>query len=148
MLQNLFVTIGAGGDLFVTTAVKGLPQLVGRVDKYVGARQSGLRHFHIKLGSPGGIKWWNGMLYVCDTTKHTVAEYTDAGRPTGRRLVTGGAWDGIDISVDGTTMVGADQTYIQGIARTFWKGRIRRTFVDPTFQSPVGIALQTDQRGI
>lgn len=148
MSENLFISIDQRDDLFVTTATKVLGQFVGRVDEYVGARQSGLRRFHIKLGSPGGIKWRNGMLYVCDTTEHTVTEYTEAGRATGRKLVTGGAWDGIDFSPDGTMLLGADQTYIQGIAREFPRGRIRRIYSDPLFQSPVGAAFQTDQGGL
>ena len=147
MEQNRFITIDAKGDLFVTTAIKGLPQFVGRVEEYVGAEQSGLRHFKIKLGSPGGIKWVSGMLYVCDTTEHSVTQYTDAGVATGRKLVTGGAWDGIDVSPDGKTVLGADQTYLQGITRGFPRGRIGMTFADPSFQAPTGAAFQTDQKG-
>ena len=147
MEQNRFITIDAKGDLFVTTAIKGLPQFVGRVVEYVGAKQSGLKHFKIKLGSPGGIKWVSGMLYVCDTTEHSVTQYTEAGDPTGRKLVTGGAWDGIDVSPDGKTVLGADQTYLQGITREFPRGKIGVTYADPSFQAPTGAAFQTDEKG-
>jgi hypothetical protein len=147
MAQNNFITIDPKGNLFVTTSLSGLHQFVGRVDEYIGAKQGGLRNFNIRLGSPGGIKWRNGMIYVCDTLEHTVTEYTETGRPTGRKLVTGGAWDDIDLSSDGSTILGADQAFNQGITRNFPRGKIGATYADPLFQSPGGAAFQTDEKG-
>ncbi len=148
MAQNHFITLGANGDIFVTTATKRLGQYIGRVDEYVGAKQTGLKTLGIRLGSPGGIKWRDGTIYVCDTTAHTVTQYTEDGKLMGHRLVTGGAWDGIDLSPDGTTVLGADQTYLQGISRAFPLGKIGATYADPQFQAPTGAAFQTDQKGL
>lgn len=136
MLQYRFITVDGKNDLFATTAIKRLTQFVGRFEEFAGAKQSGLRHFNIQLGSPGGIKWVGGMLYVCDTTAHTVTQYTEAGAATGRRLVTGGPWDGIDLTPDGKIVLGADQGYVQGISRTFPWGKIVTTYADPQFQAP------------
>lgn len=144
MLQNLFITVDPHGDLFVTAALSHLQWYIGRVDEYVGAKQSGLKRFRIKLGSPGGIIWRNGMVYVCDTTEHTVTELTEHGQWTGRRLITGGPWSGIDVSPQGWVL-GADQQFIQGITRHFPQGKIGMTYTDPAIQMPNGAAFQTDE---
>lgn len=146
MQQSLYITVDPNNDLFVTCALKGLPQFVGRVDEYAHARQSGLTRFSIWLGSPGGIVWRNGMVYVSDITEHTVTELTTAGARTGRKLVTGGPWDGIDVSPEGMVL-GADQQFIQGITRHFPLGKIGMTYHDPQLQMVYGAAFQTDQGG-
>lgn len=146
--ENYFITIDDKGDLFVTGNVRHLTQFVGRVDEYVGATQMGLRRWAVHLYAPGGIKWFNGNVYVCDNGEYTVTEYTESGKATGRKLVTGGAWDGIDILPDGKTFVGADQTNLQGISREFPFGRIVRTYADPGFVNPVGAAYQTGGKGL
>jgi len=146
--ENSFITIDDKGDLFVTGNVRHLTQFIGRVDEYVGARQTGLRRWAVHLYSPGGVKWFNGNVYVCDNGEYTVTEYTESGKATGRKLVTGGAWDGIDILPDGKTFAGADQTNLQGISRAFPFGRIVRTYTDPAFINPVDAAYQTNRKGL
>jgi hypothetical protein len=144
--ENLFITIDTHGNLFVTVArlpVKGRD--IGRVDEYVGAQQSGLKRLAMKLGAPGGIHVFHSRLLICDTTEQTVREYTEAGRPTGRVLVTGGSWGGFDVNSTGTVLLGADQTYLEGLARRFPGETIRHVYRDSAFQYPVGAAYASGQ---
>ena len=144
--ENLFITIDTHGNLFVTVAklpVKGL--YIGRVDEYVGAQQSGLKRLRMKLGAPGGIHVFRSRLLICDTTEETVREYTETGQPTGHVLVTGGSWGGFDVNSSGAKLLGADQTYLEGLARRFPGEKITHVYRDSAFQYPVGAAYARRQ---
>jgi hypothetical protein len=144
--QNLFITIDTRGNLFVTVAklpIKG--QRIGRVDEYVGAQQSGLRRLGMKLEEPGGIRVFRSRLLICDTFEQTVREFTEAGRPTGRVLVTGGSWGGFDVNGSGDELLGADQSFLEGVARRFPGETIRHVYHDSAFQFPLGAAYASGQ---
>ena len=147
-LQNRFITIDGKGNLFVAVfkyPIQG--GLGGRVDEYSGGQQSGFKRLPMKTGAPGGIRVHNSKLLVCDTTRQTVREFTEAGRATGRVLVTGGSWNGFDVDRDGDALLGTDQDFLEGVERAFPGETIRQTYTDPSFQYPVDAIYASGQKG-
>jgi hypothetical protein len=146
--QNLFITMDAKENLFVAVfkyPIQG--GLGGRVDEYVGAQQSGFKRLPMKTAAPGGIRVHGSRLLVCDTTRQTVREFTEAGRPTGRVLVTGGSWSGFDVDRDGDALLGANQSFLEGVERAFPGETVEQTYTDPNFQSPVDAVYASGQKG-
>ena len=92
------------GDVFVTVNdYTG----VGRLDEFVGGKQSGFKRLAPRFSFASDIKFDNaGNLLVLDETQFSVTEFTKTGHRTGLRFFTYHQWDAFDLSRDGKYIAG------------------------------------------
>ncbi len=106
------------------------------------------------LQSPGGIKPDNaGNLLVTDLIGHTITEYTESGSPTGTSIATGNPIEGIAMSRDGKTVLGASPNGPDGTTWSFPAGKQKHVYtccsrIGPPLQNVSGVAFAPGQKGI
>jgi len=130
--NNVDIACDAANNVFTTIELG--PSGPGAVDEYAGGVQSGLKSLIIKnLGFAYGIAVTaRKTLLVGDQQTHTVAEYTEYGKPTNRSLSTGSdTWFGLALGLRGE-LYAADYSQMVGIAVTFPGGTILHQYV-PTY---------------
>lgn len=84
-----------------------------------------------------------GNLLIVDSaggSTNYVAEYTEAGSPTGKSMPTNGNWSQIAITRKGNELFGADQSDLEGVLAKFPSGSVVQTYTDKNFKQLGGIA--------
>ena len=142
--SNDWITCDAAGNVFSMVVIGSAVPTVGVIE-YLNGREAHQRGLAIEIQYPGGIKSeTNGDLLITDG--RTVTEYTEAGAPTGRSILTPFFAEDIAVSKDGSVAGG---TGIH-LARswTFPGGKLRRNFKDenpPSTSMPSGFAFDPEQ---
>jgi hypothetical protein len=140
-----FVTCDRAGNVFAT----GVLGTNGSVIEFPGGQASGAHMLPItSAGNLGGIKPDNaGNLLVYGEPEGTVAEYTEAGVPTGIEYKPADQWYDFALSRDGKILLGGDQTANVGVSVTFPGGKSRKTYKGK-FGTVWGVAFDPGQKGI
>jgi hypothetical protein len=149
---NFFVTCDPAGNVFTTLFFDPGRNSAGVVE-YPGGAQTGAMSIGVVLQFPGGIKTDPaGNLLVDDQLAHDVAEYTEAGKATGKMFIYGASSDWSDIAMtgDGKLLAGADAILNQ-VTEVGWPHgqgrRIYRSPVGPDGNFTTGIAFDPGQKG-
>lgn len=151
--RNPFLACDAAGNVFVSLLTSDSVG-AGRVIEFPGGKQAGAKDLGITLQVPGGIKPDKaGNLLVTDLAAETITEYTEAGAPTGHSINTGTNIEGIAVSGDGATVIGAAIDLTEGIAWSFPAGKEKTIFsccsrIEPPLQVNYGVAIDPGQTGI
>jgi serine/threonine-protein kinase len=151
--RNPFLTCDAAGNVFAAI-LTGNYEGDGRVIEFPLGQESGAKDLGISLESVGGIKPDNaGNLLVTDLVAHTISEYTESGSPTGKSFATGNPIEGIALSRDGKTVLGASPNGPSGITWSYPGGKQLKVYtccsrIGPPLQNNYGVAFDPGQKGI
>jgi hypothetical protein len=151
--RNPFLTCDAAGNVFAAI-LTGDSVGDGRVIEFPLGQETGAKDLGIVLQSPGGIKPDNaGNLLVTDLIGHTISEYTESGSPTGKSIATGNPIEGIAVSRDGKTVLGASPNGPDGTTWSYPAGKQERVYtccsrIGPPLQNNSGVAFAPGQKGI
>jgi hypothetical protein len=151
--RNQFLTCDRAGNVFAAILI-GESVGDGRVIEFPLGQEAGAKEIGITLQSPGGIKPNDaGNLLVTDLVAHTIAEYTENGSPTGLSIATGVPIEGIALSRNGKTVLGADPGGPNGLTWSFPEGKQERVYtccssIGPPIQNNFGVAFYPGQKGI
>jgi hypothetical protein len=138
-LVGEFITCDKQNNVF-TTLFYGASQ--SAVIEYAKGRGNGVM-LPISLAYVGGIKAEdNGDILVGDQAGHFIAEYTEAGAPTGLSIDTSAEGDVLQFAVNksGTTIGAADSRDLQADTWSFPGGVAGTPYTDPNFGYPNGFA--------
>jgi hypothetical protein len=134
------VACDATGNIFAAATVESPPGYV--VEFPSGSNQAKLLPLY--LPNPIDVKPDPaGNLLILDSaggSYNTVAEYTEAGAPTGKSMPTDANWMEMAISPNGKEVFGADVNDLEGSLRAFPSGNQLQTYVDGKFRQLGGIA--------
>ncbi|MEO6990601.1 MAG: hypothetical protein ABI346_06330 [Candidatus Baltobacteraceae bacterium] len=150
VVKGLFLTCDAKNNVFWDFTGAGS---VSFVVEFAGGKQSNETTLPIALGFPGGIKPDNaGNLLVNDQNSHTIAEYTEAGAPTGLSIASDPTADCVDIAVTRNSKVVGCAIFTfsappGGHTYTFPGGVSRKMYTNGLSQ-PLGIAFDPIQKGL
>ncbi len=151
--RNPYLTCDAAGNVF-TSILIGESIGDGRVIEFPLGQQAGAKDLGISLQDPGGIKPDNaGNLLVTDLVGHTITEYTESGTPTGVSIATVNPIEGIALTRNGKTILGADPNGPDGLTWSFPAGKQERVYtccgrIGPPMQNTQGVAFYPGQKGI
>jgi hypothetical protein len=147
LAYEYFVTCDRKGNIF-STITNGY--FTNDVIEFKGAQQSGATDLNISLNNPGAIKPdSSGNLLIDDQGSNTIAEYTEAGAPTGVSITLSGNVTDFAPARNGKFVGGSDLR--KGAAFTWsWPGGTQRSlqYNDPNkYSSPFGFAFDPGQKG-
>jgi hypothetical protein len=151
--RNPFLTCDSAGNVFAAI-LTGDSVGDGRVIEFPHGQETGAKDLGIELQSPGGIKPDSvGNLLVTDLIGHTISEYTESGSPTGKSIATGNPIEGIAVSRDGKTVLGANPNGPNGTTWSYPAGKQKRVYtccsrIGPPLQNVSGVAFAPGQKGI
>jgi hypothetical protein len=124
------VTTDSAGNVFTTINDY---TYVGYIDEFVGGKQSGFKRLAPAFSFALTIRMNDaGNLVVLDQLQQRITEFTEGGKPTGRKLNTNGNWIAFALASSGTLVLGSEDSVdsFKGILSTFPRyDRVRRFHV-------------------
>jgi hypothetical protein len=150
--RNPFLTCDAAGNVFVSI-LTGLYVGSGRIIEFPLGQQAGAEDLGLSLQDPSGIRPdAAGNLLISDLVDQTITEYTESGSATGNSIATYGPIEGIAVSSDGKTILGANPNGPEGVTWSYPEGKQKRTYtccsrIGPPLQNNFGVALDPGLKG-
>jgi hypothetical protein len=131
--RNPYLTCDAAGNVF-TSILIGQSIGDGRVIEFPLGQQAGAKDLGISL-------------------QDTITEYTENGTPTGVSIATVNPIEGIALTRNGKTILGADPNGPDGLTWSFPAGKQERVYtccgrIGPPMQNTEGVAFYPGQKGI
>jgi hypothetical protein len=138
-----FVTCDNAGNIVATGFIGASP--FSATTGWRHARESGYYLLQQDAWSSNGItatKARNVLIALGDPSGGLVAEFTEAGKPTGREIETGDSvWSEIALNAKENVVYGADTAAHAAVARTFPGGSIKQQYENANLVEPEGVAV-------
>lgn len=142
---EFYATCDDAGNVFATGMIGASP--FAATIGWRHAREAGYYVLAPTASSESGIKATESRKLLIPTydapSQAALEEFTEAGKPTGRAIHTGGSdlWGDIALDATGRIVFGVDAPSDAIVARRFPGGELVRNYTDANLTQPAGVAV-------